>query len=296
MAGGKVAMASTGFRPIQYISSAFNAALQRKAKREQEVSGNKNEQMTLFEHIQDLRKHALRGTIWLIAFSGISFIFMEHIIFFLKRPYDSFLLHAQNLGIQQNLSSIGIFEVMTMNFKICFLVGFVTSLPFLVREMWKFISPALYAKERNLALFSLTSSVILFYSGMCFGFFLIIPYFFKEALSWSSKYASIMITYDSYFSSLITLMLIFAAVFEVPVFLSLLGLAGILPSEALIRNRKIAFLACFIIGAILSPPEVISQCLVALPMYFMVEVSIFIIKKIEKSRQQNIIRESSNIS
>ncbi|WP_186645082.1 twin-arginine translocase subunit TatC [Fluviispira vulneris] len=286
-------MAGSGFKPFQYISSAFNAAMHRKAKREQEISGNQNGQMSLFEHIQDLRKHALHGTLWLIAFSGLAFLFMEHVIFFLKRPYTAFLKHAESMGIKENLSSIGIFEVMTMNFKICFLVGFILSLPFLVRELWRFVSPALYDKEKRLARIALISSIILFYLGMCFGFFLIIPYFFQEALSWSSKYASVMITYESYFNSLITLMLIFAAVFEVPVVLSLLGMAGIVSSKSLIKNRKIAFLACFILGAILSPPEVISQCLVALPMYFMVEVSIFIIKKIEKNQNQNSIAQTS---
>ena len=97
-----------------------------------------------------------------------------------------------------------------------------------------------------------------------------------------------MITYENYFNSLITMMLIFGAVFEVPVILSLLGLAGILPSETLIKNRKIAFLGCFIIGAILSPPDVISLCLVSIPMYLMVEISIYLIKKIEEKRKTQL--------
>ncbi len=84
------------------------------------------------------------------------------------------------------------------------------------------------------------------------------------------------------------MLLIFAVVFEVPVALSLLGLAGILPSYVLAKNRKIAFLACFILGAILAPPDVVSLCLVAIPMYFMVEVSIYSLKQIERRKKNNL--------
>lgn len=277
-------MSFKGIKPLQYISTFFNSAMHRKARRELTIQGNPNAQMTLFEHIQDLRKHALKGALWIFAFSGVSFLFMDPVISFLKKPYEQFLIVSKTKGLPENLSSIGVFEVMTMNFKICFMVGFALSIPFLMREMWKFIAPALYKKEKKFALWALLSSMFLFYAGLSFGFFLIIPYFIQEALGWTSRYAMVMITYESYFNSLITMLLIFAAVFEVPVILTLLGLVGVLPSVTLEKNRKIAFLSCFIIGAILSPPEVISLCMVALPMYFMVEVSIFIIKKIEQGR------------
>lgn len=281
-------MTRMGFKPFQYISSLFNAGMQRKAKREAVLSGREDTgQMSLFEHIQELRKHALRAVIWLIIFSGISFIFMEPLLHFLKKPYNRVLLSLQDQNVPQNLSSISIFEVITVNFKVCFLIGFALSLPFIAREIWKFVSPALYEKEKKIALLSVMASVALFYAGISFGFFLIIPYFFSNALHWASQYAQVMITYENYFNSLITMMLIFGSVFEVPVILSLLGLAGILPSQVLIKNRKIAFLGCFIIGAILSPPDVISLCLVAIPMYFMVEVSIYIIKRIEKNRTES---------
>ncbi|WP_397599235.1 twin-arginine translocase subunit TatC [Silvanigrella sp.] len=281
-------MSQMGFRPFQYVSTAFNAGLQRKAKREAVLNGNEDSQMSLFDHIRELRKHALRAVLWLSAFSGISFLFMEPLIHFLKKPYDSVLLNLKQQGITQNLSSISIFEVITVNFKICFLIGFALSLPFMAREVWNFVAPALYEKEKKIALISVVASVFLFYLGISFGFFLIIPYFFSNALSWASQYALVMITYENYFNSLITMMLIFGAVFEVPVILSLLGLAGILPSETLIKNRKIAFLGCFIIGAILSPPDVISLCLVSIPMYLMVEISIYLIKKIEEKRKTQL--------
>lgn len=240
--------------------------------------------MNFFQHIQELRKHLMRAFAWLVVFTALAFAFMSPLIAYLKKPYDVFAQTAPAALTSTNLTSISVFEVMTMNFKICFLVGFALGLPLIVSEIWKFVAPALYPAEKNVARLATVASVFLFYAGIAFGFYLIIPYFFAASLGWASHYANVMITYESYFNSLITMVLIFAAVFEVPVFLSLLGLAGILPSHTLKKNRKIVFLACFIIGAILAPPDVLSLCLVALPTYGMVEISIYTIQRIEKKR------------
>lgn len=250
------------------------------------MSTDTDTRMPLLEHIQDLRRHVVQSLIWLLSASVLCLVFMNPIFSFLKRPYDTFLLETKTHNISQNLTSIGIFEVMTVNFKICFLIGFMISLPMILFEVWKFISPALYAYEKKIALIALISSIFLFYFGIFFGFFAIIPFFFKNALQWASQYASVMITYESYFNSLITMVLIFAVVFEIPVIFSLLGLAGILPSQMLVKNRKIAFLLCFVVGAILAPPDVASLCLVAIPMYLMVEISIHLIRRIERKRTQ----------
>lgn len=248
------------------------------------MNQNSDGKMALMDHIQDLRRHVVHILIWILAASGLCLVFMNPIFSFLKHPYDTFLLESKAQNISQNLTSIGIFEVMTVNFKICFLIGFMISLPMILYEIWKFISPGLYPYEKKIAIISVFSSIFLFYFGILFGFFAIIPFFFKNALMWASQYATVMITYESYFNSLITMVLIFAIVFEIPVVFSLLGLAGILPSETLVKNRKIAFLLCFIIGALLAPPDVASLCLVAVPMYLMVEISIQLIRQIEKKR------------
>jgi len=277
-------MAGFKFNPLHYMSSLFNAGLQRKVKREAVLAGTESTQMSLVAHIKELRKHVLRAVAWLFVFTTATFFFMQPILNFLKKPYENVLGELTKQDVTQNLSSISVFEVIMVNFKICFLVAFSCSLPFIIREVWKFVAPALYLHERKIACLALIASVLLFYFGIAFSFFLIIPYFFSNALSWASQYAHVMITYENYFNSLITMLLVFGAVFEVPVILSLLGMARILSSKVLVNNRKIAFLTCFIVGAILSPPDVLSLCLVALPMYAMVELSILVIKKIEKNR------------
>lgn len=281
-------MSTKNLKIFAYFSHLFNAGLARKARRESAVQGSGIQpNLSILDHIQQLRSHLMKALIWLVLFSLACFAFMKPILTYLKQPYELFLNTIKQTGATQNLTSISIFEVMTVNFKICFFLGFALSLPFIIYEIWKFVAPALYPVEKKIAGVVLIASIFLFYAGISFGYFLIIPYFFQNALAWASNYANVMITYESYFNTLTTMLLIFAVVFEVPVVLSLLGLAGILPSRVLAKNRKIVFLGCFIIGAILAPPDVVSLCLVAAPMYVMVEVSIYSLKQIEK-RKKNL--------
>jgi sec-independent protein translocase protein TatC len=269
------------------LSHVFRAGIERKVRRQVFIEGVHENTLSFIEHVQQLRSHVVRSFIWMFVFSGLCFGFMSPLLTYLKKPYDVFL-NSSSSQHAANLMSISIFEVMTVNFKICFFIGFALSLPFILFELWKFVSPALYHSEKKVARFILFVSLILFYSGILFGYYMIIPYFFQNALSWASHYASVMISYESYFNTLTTMLLIFAIIFEVPVALSLLGLAGILPSSLLAKNRRICFLGCFILGAILAPPDVVSLCLVSFPMYLMVEISIYSLKKIEQKKEKMI--------
>lgn len=244
--------------------------------------------MPFLSHIQVLRKHVFRAICYVFCFSCVSFLCIDEIIVYLKQSYqkissihhsDSFIFHISN-----DLTAVNVFEVMTTNFKISFIVGFLFSLPFILWELWKFVSPALYNYERILGRFLVLSSVIFFYSGVVFGYFLIIPLFFQSALSWASKYANVMITYENYFNTLVIMVLIFGIIFEVPVIITLLGFAGILKSSDISKNRKIAFLGSIIIGAILAPPDVFSMCLIGLPLYAMIEISILFLTFFENKK------------
>jgi len=214
---------------------------------------------------------------------------METIISYLEKPYRIFLINntVKNPShtVTDTLTAINVFEVMTMNIKIAFFVGLVVSVPYIIYEVWRFVRPALYKTERiligSLSLFSL----FLFYAGIVFGYFLIIPFFFQSAIAWASQYAHVMLTYQSYFNTLIIMVLIFGIIFEVPVIFSLLCLSGVINSEALARNRRFAFLFSFILGALLAPPDVLSMCLIALPLYGMIEVSIILMRYLESRKQ-----------
>ena len=294
-------------KPIKALSALFNKGIKAKANRQSRINeesgasskgtggGEQDAQaqsvgesvehlgaeMGLLDHVIDLRKHLVRSLLYLLGFTILCIIFMEPLVRFLRQPFENY---QRSKGKSPELMSIGLFEVILMNFKICFLVGLVLAVPFIIRELWLFISPALYQKEKRLAMPVLLSSLLLFYSGISFGFFAIVPAFLSNTIDWAAPYANVQLTVDSYFSSLSTMVMIFGIIFEVPVVMSLLGLVGILKADMLAKNRRIVILGSFIVGAVVSPPDVFSQIIVSLPLYFMIELSIVALRIIEKRR------------
>jgi sec-independent protein translocase protein TatC len=283
-------------------------------------------EMTLVGHISDLRKHIVRALYWYIGLCCIGFIFMKPLIRFLQLPYTCYgylLSEANKAGenIQvafdkfshflswpqeclsataaadaaaKTLKTIGLIEVMWVNFKMVMIAAGVLGAPLLLREVWLFVAPALYQRERRVASVLIVSSLVLFYTGLFFGFFLIVPAFLSQTLAWAAEYASVEMTYENYFGSLTTLVMMFGVIFEVPVIISLLGLVGIVKPEHITKNRKIIFFGSFILGAFLSPPDVFSQVLVSLPLYLMCEISVFALRFIQRKRVSLASAEQSN--
>lgn len=273
-------------------------------------------EMSLVGHISELRKHIVRSMYWYIGLCCLGFMFMKPLMRFLQLPYTCYgylVAEANKAGeslqvafqkfshflvwpkecltataatesAAKTLKTIGLIEVMWVNFKMVMIAAAVLGAPFILRELWLFISPALYDRERKIASLLIVISLLLFYTGLFFGFFLIVPAFLSQTLEWAAEYASVEMTYENYFGSLTTLVMMFGVIFEVPVIISLLGLVGIVKPEHITKNRRIIFLGSFILGAFLSPPDVFSQVLVSVPLYLMCEISVFALRAIQKNR------------
>jgi sec-independent protein translocase protein TatC len=292
LAGGKIKL-----KPLKALSALFNNGIKAKAQRQSRVNSelgmpeadeggeHLGAEMGLLDHIKDLRKHLVRSMLVLLSFTIVCIVFMEPLVRFLRQPFENY---QRAHGKSPELMSIGLFEVIMMNFKICFLVALILAVPFIIRELWLFVSPALYQKEKRMAIPVLMSSFVLFYAGISFGFFAIVPSFLSNTMDWAAPYANVQLTVDSYFSSLSTMVMLFGIIFEVPVVLSLLGLVGILKADMLAKNRRVVILASFIVGAVASPPDVFSQIIVSLPLYFMIELSIVALRIIEKRKAADL--------
>lgn len=239
-------------------------------------------EMSLLDHIRTLRKHIVRASLWFVFWTIVSLAFMEKLVQFLRFPFERYMQEHGKGGTQ--LMSTGVFEVITMNFKICMMTAFALSIPFIIREIWKFVSPAMYPNERRLALPVTVASVAMFFLGLSFGFFVIVPAFLSNTLEWASQYANVVLTVQNYFDSVALMVVLFGIIFEVPVIFSLLGLAGIVKSELMAKNRRIVFFLSVVTGALLSPPDVMSQMIVSVPLYLMCELSIISLRIIEKNR------------
>lgn len=303
------------------VTQLFHKGMKRKMEREREVLQQPQNvvpgaEMSLVGHISELRKHIVRALMWYVGLCCAGFLVMKPIIRFLQLPYtcygyllseadkageslkvafekfSSFLLWPKEClsvtaaadAAAKTLKTIGLIEVVWVNFKMVMIVAGVLGAPFILRELWLFVAPALYQRERKLALTLIIASLLLFYSGLFFGFFLIVPAFLSQTLQWAAEYATVEMTYENYFSSLTTMVMVFGIVFQVPVIFSLLGLVGIVKPEHITKNRRLTFLISFIIGALLSPPDVFSQCLVSIPLYLMCEISVIALRIVEKNR------------
>jgi sec-independent protein translocase protein TatC len=267
---------------MKTLSALFNKGMQAKVERQALASASLGEEMSLVSHIVELRRHLVRALLYFLGFTILCIAFMKPLIRFLRAPYEAYMIEKK---LDPSLVSLDMFEVILMNFKICFVVGLVLAAPFMVRELWRFVAPALYDHEKKLAVPLVGSSIALFYAGITFGFFVIVPAFLGNTLDWAADFdVKVTLSFENYFSSLSMMVMIFGIIFEVPVVMSLLGMVGILNSEMLARNRRMVILVSFIIGAVVSPPDVVSQFIVSLPLYGMVEISILALRILEKRR------------
>ena len=240
-------------------------------------------EMPFLEHIQDLRKHAVRALIWLILGFFVAMGFMKPLLGFLKLPLNQ-------TGVEE-LISLDVFEVIMMNMKVCFITSLFIAFPILLIEIWKFIAPGLYDHEKKILKPILFFSLILFYLGIAFSFFYVVPFMLKSTFEWAKDYAHIQITYSNYFHTLIIMLLCFGGIFQVPNIISVLGLARVITAKQMKSHRKILFLGSFIVGLLIAPPDVTALVIVALPLYAMCEISIQCLEQIEK--RQPLKREDS---
>jgi sec-independent protein translocase protein TatC len=158
--------------------------------------------------------------------------------------------------------------------KASFYVAIMLAMPAVLYQVWAFVAPGLYRKEKRLAVPLLVSSVVLFYAGVAFAYWVIFPIMFGFFTGSAPTGVMVMTDINSYLDFVLFLFIAFGAAFEVPVATVLLVLTGMVKVEVLTRNRQYVLLGAFVVGMFLTPPDVISQTLLAIPMYLLYEAGI----------------------
>ncbi len=233
--------------------------------------------MGLMEHLGELRTRIFRSLLSIAAIFCIAFAFASHMLEYLKGP----LVKALPAGANA-LHFTGPMDVLIADIKVSFLAAIIGGAPVWLYQFWKFLEPALYDHERKYALPFLFSAVSLFFSGILFCFFVIMPVALEFLIQMGMEVGTPIITVGDYVSMLMLLVLGFGLVFETPVILVLLALLDLIEAKTLSENRKFVVVGVMILGALLTPPDPLSQVAMALPTYLMFEVSILIIKFIKK--------------
>lgn len=224
--------------------------------------------MPLIAHLTELRSRLLRIVlIWMLIFAGL-FYFANDLYTFISEPLRVFLPEGTSM-IATDVAS-----PFLTPFKLALISALFLAMPFVLHQIWSFIAPGLYKHEKRIAVPLLASSIVLFYSGMAFAYYVVFPLVFGFFTSTAPEGVAVMTDINSYLSFVMTLFLAFGLAFEIPVATVLLVLAGAVNVAKLRQIRPYVVVGCFVIGMVLTPPDVISQTLLALPMWLLYEVGI----------------------
>ncbi|MBC8590994.1 twin-arginine translocase subunit TatC [Wansuia hejianensis] len=235
-----------------------------------------DKKQTIVEHLSELRKRLIYGFISLIIFSILSYRFSETIVKDMidKAPNIEFVFIAPT-------------ELFMSYLKIAVIGGIVLSLPIILFNIWLFIKPGLNFDERRLIIKSLFIGGILFLLGALFAYLFVLPMTIVFFTSFQIDTIKAMISFSNYLSFAITFVLSFGLVFEMPILMTIIVKLGLVSTKTLAKNKKLAILIIFVLAAILTPPDVISQTLLALPMILLFEIGMFFSKKVEGKKSSN---------
>jgi len=168
--------------------------------------------------------------------------------------------------------------------KFTFALAITLCVPFLLYQIWAFVAPGLYKHEKKLVVPLVASSVLLFYAGMAFAYFIVFPMVFKFLVSFLPPGVQMMTDIKAYLDFVFSMFFAFGIAFEVPVAVVILSVAGVVNPESLAEKRSYVFLGCFVVAAVLTPPDVASQFMLALPTYALFEVGLFVARRVYRAR------------
>lgn len=236
--------------------------------------------MSFFEHLEELRGRLLRAVLAVIVGFSVCWFFRQELYTFLVDP----LLRVLPEG-DKSVKIISPAEAFFTYLKIAFAGGVLIAVPFILYQMWKFIAPGLYPRERKLAFPFVLIATALFYIGSAFAYLLVFPVIFKFFMGFTSPELQPMISFREYVSLVTKLILAFGMIFETPIIIVFLGLLGVVDTNLLKKGRRYFIVLAFVIGALLSPPDVVSQILMGLPLLILYEASIHVLAVIERRRR-----------
>jgi len=231
---------------------------------------------TLMSHLVELRNRlfVMFGSVFVVFM--VLFPFSKPIFEFVSEPLRTVLPGGQ-------LIATGTASPVIATLKLSFYLALMLAMPVVLYQVWAFVAPGLYKKEKHFAFPLLASSILLFYVGLAFAYFVVFPLIFKFVVAFTPESVSYMPDITDYIGFVMMLVLVFGLAFETPVATVLLVWTGITSVEKLGTARPYVFLGAFVVGMLLTPPDVISQIMLAIPVYLLYELGI-IMAKLFKSR------------
>lgn len=246
---------------------------------------DRNEKKPLMGHLEELRKRLVACAVGVgVCFVG-TYAFSEKLFEILATPLKANLPEGDRL-IFTNLP-----EMFFVYIKTALVSALLLAAPFIFYQVWMFVAPGLYRGEKRYVFPFVFFSTVLFVGGALFGYFVVFPFGFRFFLGFASETIQALPSVKQYFSLSIKLLLGFGLIFELPIVAFFLGRMGVISAEILRKQRKYAILLLFALSAILTPPDVITQLMMAGPLLVLFEVSVIIVKVAGKKRKASEAEE-----
>jgi sec-independent protein translocase protein TatC len=237
-------------------------------------------QAPLIEHLIELRSRLMRAVIViLVIFLGL-YSFANDIYTFVAEPLMALLPEGSQMIATEVASPF------LAPFKLTLVVAVFIAIPFVLHQAWAFIAPGLYDNEKALAIPILVSSIALFYGGAAFAYYVVFPLLFEFFTQTGPENVAVMTDINQYLNFVLKLFFAFGVAFEIPIATFLLILSGATSVESLSKKRPYILLGCFVVGMLLTPPDIISQSLLAIPMYLLYEVGLLFGRLVRKRKEE----------
>ena len=234
--------------------------------------------MTLLEHLGELRRRLVRGFLAVLIGFFACYGFAKELFYYLSLP----LLKV--MPADAKFIYTGVAEGFFVDLKVSFVAGLFVACPYLFYQIWAFIAPGLYEEEKRYVAPLAFTSALFFLGGGLFCYFVVFPFAFTFFMSYSTDNIVAMLSINEYLSFALKMLIAFGLIFEMPLFSFFLSRLGIISAQWMRNVRKYAVLAVFVIAAILTPPDVFSQLLMAAPMLVLYEISILVAAAVGKKK------------
>ncbi|KGK43224.1 twin-arginine protein translocation system subunit TatC [Nitrincola sp. A-D6] len=227
------------------------------------------QEQPLISHLVELRQRLMRAVLAVfLIFLGL-FYFANDLYLFMSAPLTALLPEGTSM-IATDVTS-----PFFAPFKLTLVAAVVLAMPYILHQIWSFIAPGLYANEKQFAIPLLVSSIMLFYAGIAFAYFVVFPLIFGFFTSVGPENVAVMTDISSYLNFVLKLFFAFGITFEIPVATLLLIKSGAVTAKSLAAKRAYVVVICFVFGMLLTPPDIISQSLLAVPMWLLFELGLF---------------------
>lgn len=240
----------------------------------------RDQEMPLIAHLTELRTRLLRSAAAVfLLFAGL-FYFSQDIYALVAAPLRAYLPEGATM------IATGVASPFLTPFKLTLVVALFLSMPIILHQIWGFIAPGLYKHEKRIAVPLLISSILLFYGGMAFAYLVVFPIMFGFFASVTPEGVAMMTDIGQYLDFVLTLFFAFGVAFEIPIATFLLIWVGIVDVATLRKSRPYVVVGCFVVGMLLTPPDVFSQTLLAVPMWMLFEAGLLCGSLVKRHREQ----------